>query len=50
MCLMTYTGDVTSGGPSDRRDLRLLTIRDTDGNDRLIEAARVIESAQATQP
>lgn len=27
MCLMTYTGDVTSGGPSDRRDLRLLTIR-----------------------
>lgn len=27
MCLMTYSGDVTSGGPSDRRDLRLLTIR-----------------------
>jgi glyoxylase-like metal-dependent hydrolase (beta-lactamase superfamily II) len=24
---MTYTGDVLSGGPSDRRDLRLLTIR-----------------------
>jgi len=27
MWLMTYVGDVTSGGPSDRRDLRLLTIR-----------------------
>jgi len=27
MWLMTYSGDVTSGGPSDRRDLRLLTIR-----------------------
>ena len=24
---MTYTGDVTSGGPSDQRDLTLLTIR-----------------------
>ena len=24
---MTYAGDVTSGGPSDRRDLQLLTIR-----------------------
>jgi glyoxylase-like metal-dependent hydrolase (beta-lactamase superfamily II) len=27
MSLMTYTGDVVSGGPSDRRDLPLLTIR-----------------------
>jgi glyoxylase-like metal-dependent hydrolase (beta-lactamase superfamily II) len=27
MCLMTYAGDVTSGGPSDLRDLPLLTIR-----------------------
>jgi glyoxylase-like metal-dependent hydrolase (beta-lactamase superfamily II) len=27
MWLMTYTGDVTSGGPSDQRDLPLLTIR-----------------------
>lgn len=27
MWLMTYVGDVTSGGPSDRRDLELLTIR-----------------------
>jgi len=26
---MTYTGDVVSGGPSDRRDLPLLTIRKT---------------------
>lgn len=24
---MTYTGDVVTGGPSDRRDLRLLTVR-----------------------
>jgi len=27
MWLMTYTGDVVTGGPSDRRDLPLLTIR-----------------------
>jgi glyoxylase-like metal-dependent hydrolase (beta-lactamase superfamily II) len=27
MCLMAYAGDVSSGGPSDQRDLRLLTIR-----------------------
>jgi glyoxylase-like metal-dependent hydrolase (beta-lactamase superfamily II) len=27
MWAMTYTGDVVSGGPSDRRDLPLLTIR-----------------------
>ena len=24
---MTYAGDVTSGGPSDQRDLPLMTIR-----------------------
>jgi len=27
MCIMTYTGDVTPGGPGDQRDLPLLTIR-----------------------